>query len=100
LIGLHAAKKYGRGVIVEKFITGKDHRVFVVNYKFVAAAIRKPAAVKGDGKSTIQQLIDQHHQSKIREEDMVMRKCLTQITVDDFSDGNAQPRRVDARYGD
>ena len=50
--GLDAAKKYSRGVIVEKFITGQDHRVLVINYKFVAAAIRKPAAVVGDGKST------------------------------------------------
>lgn len=52
LKGMEAAKKYGRAVIVERFITGLDHRVLVVNYKFVAAAIRKPAAVMGDGVHT------------------------------------------------
>jgi cyanophycin synthetase len=82
LAGLAAAKKYGRGVIVEKFITGKDHRVLVVNYQYVAAAIRKPAAVKGDGKHTIQELIDITNQDPRR--GYGHEKVLTQITVDDF----------------
>ncbi len=81
-IGLAAAKKYGRGIIVEKFITGKDHRVLVINYKFVAAAIRKPAAVTGDGKNTIQQLIDITNLDPRR--GYGHEKVLTQITVDDF----------------
>ncbi len=80
--GLHAAKKYSRGVIVEKFITGQDHRVLVINYKFVAAAIRKPAAVIGDGKHTIQQLIDITNQDPRR--GYGHENVLTQISVDDF----------------
>jgi cyanophycin synthetase len=82
VIGLHAAKKYGRGVIVEKFITGQDHRVLVINYKYVAAAIRKPAAVMCDGKHTIQELIDITNQDPRR--GYGHEKVLTQITVDDF----------------
>jgi cyanophycin synthetase len=82
IAGLAAAKKYGRGVIVEKFITGKDHRVLVINYQYVAAAIRKPAAVKGDGKHTIQELIDITNQDPRR--GYGHEKVLTQITVDDF----------------
>lgn len=81
--GLEAAKKYSRGVIVEKFITGQDHRVLVINYKFVAAAIRKPAAVKGDGSSSIQQLIDKVNQDPRR--GYGHEKTLTQIKVDDFT---------------
>ncbi|HQK98845.1 MAG TPA: ATP-grasp domain-containing protein, partial [Bacteroidia bacterium] len=57
--GLAAAKKISRGVICEKYITGFDHRVLVINYKFVAAAKRTPALVIGDGKSSVQQLIDE-----------------------------------------
>ncbi|HTE01843.1 MAG TPA: cyanophycin synthetase [Mucilaginibacter sp.] len=53
----HAAK-ISRKVIVERFITGYDFRVLVIDNKMVAAALRDPAHVKGDGKSTIQQLID------------------------------------------
>lgn len=81
--GLEAAKKYGRGVIVEKFITGQDHRVLVINYKFVAAAIRKPAAVKGDGKSTIQELINKVNEDPRR--GYGHEKTLTQIKVDEFT---------------
>jgi len=81
--GLEAAKKYSRGVIVEKFITGQDHRVLVINYKFVAAAIRKPASVIGDGKSTIQELIDQTNEDPRR--GYGHEKTLTQIKVDDFT---------------
>ncbi|MBX0290717.1 cyanophycin synthetase [Hymenobacter sp. HSC-4F20] len=55
--GLKAAQKYSRAVIVEQFIEGDDYRLLVVNGKLVAAAKRTPAAVTGDGNSTIQQLI-------------------------------------------
>lgn len=82
VMGLQAAKKYSRGVIVEKFITGKDHRVLVINYQYVAAAIRKPAAVIGDGKHTIQQLIDLTNQDPRR--GYGHEKVLTQIAIDDF----------------
>lgn len=83
LRGLEAAKKYSRGVIVEKFITGQDHRVLVINYKFVAAAIRKPASVIGDGKSTIQELIDITNEDPRR--GYGHEKTLTQIKVDEFT---------------
>ncbi len=53
----HAAR-ISRRVIVERFITGYDFRVLVIDNKMVAAALRDPAHVKGDGVSTIQQLID------------------------------------------
>jgi len=53
----HAAR-ISRRVIVERFITGYDFRVLVIDNKMVAAALRDPANVKGDGVSTIQQLID------------------------------------------
>jgi cyanophycin synthetase len=56
--GLEFAQKHSRRVIVEKFISGHDFRILVINYKVVAAAKRIPAHVVGDGKNTIQCLID------------------------------------------
>jgi cyanophycin synthetase len=53
----HAAK-ISRRVIVERFVTGYDFRVLVIDHKMVAAALRDPAHITGDGHSTIQQLID------------------------------------------
>ncbi|MDP8966400.1 MAG: cyanophycin synthetase [Cyanobacteriota bacterium] len=52
------AKDVSRAVIVERFYRGRDHRVLVVNGKVVAVAERVPAHVIGDGKLTVQQLID------------------------------------------
>ena len=80
---LAAAKKYSRGVICEKFITGRDFRVLVIDYKFVAAALRTPAAVIGDGKSTIQELIDKVNADPRR--GYGHEKVLTSIKVDDFT---------------
>ncbi len=81
--GLKAAKVYGRAVICEKFITGRDYRVLVVNYKFVAAALRTPAAVIGDGLHTIQELIDIVNSDSRR--GYGHEKVLTAIKVDGFT---------------
>src|ERR1700744_5524101 len=56
----HAAK-VSRRVIVERFVQGYDFRVLVIDNKMVAAALRDPAHVKGDGHSTIKQLIDREN---------------------------------------
>ncbi len=81
--GLKDAKVYGRAVICEKYITGRDFRVLVINYKFVAAALRTPAAVIGDGTHTIQQLIDIVNSDPRR--GYGHEKVLTAIKVDSFT---------------
>ena len=48
----------GSSVIVERFIPGNEHRLLVVGGKMVAAARGDFAFVKGDGKSTVEQLIE------------------------------------------
>jgi len=80
---MEAAKKYSRAVICEKFITGRDFRVLVIDYKFVAAALRTPAAVTGDGKHTIQELIDITNSDPRR--GYGHEKVLTSIKIDDFT---------------
>jgi cyanophycin synthetase len=52
------AKTYSDDVIVERYIAGYDFRLLVIDNKFVAAAKRVPAHVTGDGKSTINELIE------------------------------------------
>lgn len=44
-------------VIVERFFAGRDHRILVVDGKVVAVAERVPAAVVGNGVSTIEELV-------------------------------------------
>lgn len=78
--GLAHAQKYSRRVIVEKFITGFDFRVLVIDNKVVAAAQRVPAHVQGNGKNTIQELIDLENTNPRR--GYGHENVLTEITVD------------------
>jgi len=49
---------YGRRVVVERYVHGRDHRVLVVDGRLVAVAERVPAHVVGDGTSSVRALIE------------------------------------------
>jgi cyanophycin synthetase len=53
-----AARTESSCVLVERHITGRDYRVLVVGDRVVAAALREPAQVVGDGDSTVTQLVE------------------------------------------
>ena len=53
------AYKISDNVLVERYITGQDHRFLIVGNKLVAAARREPPMVVGDGVHSIQQLVEQ-----------------------------------------
>ncbi|GAB5535522.1 MAG: cyanophycin synthetase [Rubricoccaceae bacterium] len=54
------AKQHGtsRGVLVESYISGYDHRMLVVDGRLVAVAKRVPGHVVGDGTHTIDELVE------------------------------------------
>ena len=85
LEAFHAAKDSSRSgaIIVEKYITGEDYRLLVINNKLVAAAKRTPAHVIGDGKSTVQELIDEVNKDPRR--GYGHENVLTQITVNELT---------------
>src|SRR5687768_4276673 len=74
------AREYSRWVIVEQQIQGSDFRALVVNNRLIAVAERIPAAVTGNGKSTIQQLIDEINADPRR--GYGHEKVLTEISID------------------
>ncbi len=78
--GLLYAQNYSSKVIVERFIDGHDYRILVINNRVVAAAQRVPAHVTGDGKHTIQQLIDIENKDPRR--GYGHENVLTEITAD------------------
>ena len=80
---LEVAREFGRNVICEQFITGFDFRLLVINYKFVCAALRTPAAVIGDGEHSIQWLVDETNKDPRR--GYGHEKVLTQIKIDHFT---------------
>lgn len=43
--------------IVEKHLTGRDYRIVVVGDEVIAAILREPASVEGDGEHTVAELI-------------------------------------------
>ena len=56
--GFEKASEHGSSIIVESYIEGFDHRLLVVDGELVAAAKRVPGHVVGDGKLTLEQLVD------------------------------------------
>lgn len=52
-----AARGHCPDVVVEECFPGEDLRLVVIDYKVVAAALRRPAQVVGDGVSSLRQLI-------------------------------------------
>ncbi|MDA8522374.1 cyanophycin synthetase [Acidovorax sp. NCPPB 4044] len=54
----HAAYPEGSDVIVERFIPGDEHRLLVVGGRVVAAARGEVVSITGNGRSTVQELID------------------------------------------
>ena len=45
-------------ILLEEFVSGEDLRIIVMDNRVVAAAVRRPAQVRGDGHHTIRELID------------------------------------------
>lgn len=85
LRAFHHAKESSKSgaIIVEKFITGEDYRLLVINNVLVAAAKRSPAHVIGNGKSTVQELIDEVNKDPRR--GYGHENVLTQITVNELT---------------
>lgn len=55
---IERAKAFDSRVLLESFHEGLDLRIVVIGYEVVAAAIRRPAEIVGDGRHDIGQLIE------------------------------------------
>ena len=95
LVAFEAAKKVSNSVIIEKYIIGEDYRLLVIDGKLVAAAKRTPAHVVGNGKSTIQQLIDKVNDDPRR--GYGHEKVLTRIEVNDLTRSILKEHRKNLR---
>ncbi len=79
-IAVEKAKEHSRSVLVEKMITGFDHRMLVVNGELIAVAKRVPGHVIGDGKSTIAELVEEVNKDPRR--GIGHEKVLTRLEID------------------
>ncbi len=55
---IELARQFDSHVLLESFHPGQDLRIVVIGYEVVAAAIRRPAEVIGDGRNSIGALIE------------------------------------------
>ena len=55
---IEAARKVSDVVLLEEYVQGEDLRLIVINYRVVAAAIRRPPVIVGDGERTVRELIE------------------------------------------
>ncbi len=67
-------------LIVERFLEGVDVRIYVLGDNVLAATKRLPANIVGDGKSTIEQLIDE--KNKQRRKNPYLSAKTKRITID------------------
>lgn len=70
-----------KAVLVESYITGFDHRMLVVGNELVAVAKRVPGHIVGDGKLSIEQLVEGVNADPRR--GVGHEKVLTQLELDD-----------------
>ena len=77
------ARQYGRTVIVEQFLKGRDYRVLVTGDKVAAASWRRPPHVVGDGTLSIGELVARENSNPARGEGHT--NILTKIPIDDIA---------------
>lgn len=94
-------------VLLEKHIEGSDHRLMVIDGKFIAAIRREPSSVVGDGTHSIQELLDQLNSQryknivksryhKIIQNDVILRNHLATQSLK-LEDIPAQGQKVTLR---
>ncbi|MCO5167008.1 MAG: cyanophycin synthetase [Planctomycetes bacterium] len=76
-----AASARGSDVVIEEQVEGRDYRVLVVGGRMVAASLRLPAQVTGDGRRTIAALVDAVNADPARGEGHAA--ALTRIALDE-----------------
>jgi len=78
------AREHSRGVLVETFLSGLDHRILVIDGEVVAASKRVPGHVVGDGSHTIEELVEEVNADTRR--GIGHEKVLTRLEFDHQAD--------------
>lgn len=80
---IQLAKQYTPEFIVERYIPGNLYRITIVNQQYAFACQKDKANIVGDGKSTIQELIDQKNSHQLRGSLHQKNTTLHEIQIDD-----------------
>ena len=61
---VNQAARFCEDVIIESLVEGQDLRLIVIDYRLVAAAVRRPPAIVGTGRHTIGELIETYNRRR------------------------------------
>ncbi len=67
-LAFHHAQQFSSRVLIEELLHGNNYRVLVVGGKMVAASERQPGRVTGNGRQTLQELVDAENENPLRGE--------------------------------
>lgn len=84
MTGFSHAQEVSNSVIIEKEIQGNDYRLLLVGNKMVAASLRSPAHVTGNGISSVMELVNKENENTERGEGH--ENILTKITLDSHTE--------------
>jgi len=79
-LAFQKAREHSRGVLIEKFARGLDHRILVIDGEVAAVSKRVPGHIVGDGTSTVEQLVEKVNEDPRR--GIGHEKVLTRIELD------------------
>ncbi len=71
---IEAARRFCATVLLEEYVCGEDLRIIVIDYRVVAAAVRRPPRIQGNGQDKIRRLIEK--QSRRREAATAGESCI------------------------
>ena len=89
------AREHSRTILVESFIDGLDHRLLVVDGRLVAASKRVPGHVVGDGKHSVEELVEAVNADPHR--GIGHEKVLTRLELDRQAERLLSQRGYDRR---
>ncbi len=55
---IEQARRHGERTLLEQYCPGEDLRIIVIGFEVVAAAVRKPPVIIGDGQHSVRELIE------------------------------------------
>jgi len=79
-VAFEKAREHGRAIVVEKYVAGFDHRLLVIDGELIAAAKRVPGHIVGDGRHTIEELVEEVNRDPRR--GVGHEKVLTRLELD------------------
>ncbi len=80
LTAFRLAEVYDSQVVIEEYVKGNNYRLLVIGDRLIAAAKKIPPTVTGNGKSTIEELIEEENKNPLRGEGH--ENYLTKIIAD------------------